>query len=43
MRQPIDMAALCGGEAFAAVLPETGLDGALQMAENIRKFRLTLD
>ncbi|WP_320044694.1 diguanylate cyclase domain-containing protein [uncultured Desulfobacter sp.] len=42
MRRPRDMAARYGGEEFAAILPETGLYGALQMAENIRSQVETL-
>lgn len=32
-----DMPARFGGEEFVAILPETGIDGALTVAENIRR------
>lgn len=35
-RDGIDVAARVGGEEFAVLLPETGRDGALDMAERIR-------
>ena len=36
MRWPSDLAARYGGEEFCVVLPETGVDGALTVAERIR-------
>lgn len=36
MRRPADFAARWGGEEFSVLLPDTGLDGALEVAENIR-------
>ncbi len=35
MGRPMDMAARYGGEEFCCVLPETGLSGAVQVAERI--------
>ena len=35
--RPADVAARYGGEEFACILPETGLRGALQVAERIRQ------
>lgn len=37
MRVPIDLCARYGGEEFCVVLPETNLEGALLVAERIRK------
>lgn len=37
LRRPGDMAARYGGEEFAAVLPETGSEGAAVLAENLRR------
>lgn len=36
MRWPSDLAARYGGEEFCVILPETGADGALTVAERIR-------
>lgn len=36
LRRPADMVARYGGEEFAAVLPATGLDGAMRVAEAMR-------
>lgn len=36
MNRPGDLAARYGGEEFTCILPETDLDGALMVAENIR-------
>lgn len=36
LRRPADMVARYGGEEFAAVLPDTGADGAELVAENMR-------
>ena len=36
-RRPRDIAARYGGEEFAVLLPDTGADGALHIAESIRK------
>lgn len=35
--RPSDAAARYGGEEFAVILPETGVEGALHVAENIRR------
>jgi diguanylate cyclase (GGDEF)-like protein len=35
-RRPGDMAARLGGEEFGVLLPDTGLEGALEIAEDIR-------
>jgi diguanylate cyclase (GGDEF)-like protein len=36
-RRSVDLAARCGGEEFAMILPSTGPQGALQVAEAVRK------
>lgn len=36
LRQPIDLLGRIGGEEFAILLPETGLEGAKRVAERIR-------
>jgi len=36
LRRPADLAARYGGEEFVIILPETGLEGASAVAENIR-------
>lgn len=36
-RRPADMAARYGGEEFVVILPDTDLDGALQVAEELRQ------
>lgn len=36
IRRPADLAARYGGEEFAIILPNTGVSGALQVAETIR-------
>lgn len=36
LRQPIDLLGRIGGEEFAILLPETGLAGAIRVAERIR-------
>ena len=36
-RRPSDFVARYGGEEFIAVLPDTGLDGAKKVSENLRK------
>ncbi len=37
IRRPADLAARYGGEEFAVLLPETGLQGAVERAEHIRR------
>ncbi|MDR1903271.1 MAG: diguanylate cyclase [Treponema sp.] len=36
-KRPADFPALLGGEEFGVILPDTGLDPAIEIAENIRK------
>ena len=36
-RREVDLAARCGGEEFAIILPETGVEGALHFAECVRQ------
>ena len=36
IRQQVDWAGRYGGEEFLIVLPETGLDGAMVLAERVR-------
>ncbi|HTR05819.1 MAG TPA: diguanylate cyclase [Paraburkholderia sp.] len=43
IRQPVDTAARYGGEEFIVVLPDTRLDGACAIAENIRMAISELD
>ena len=42
LKRPSDVAARYGGEEFAAILPDTPADGAMQLAETIRKTALSL-
>ena len=45
MKRPADMAARYGGEEFALILPETSPEGAMGLAEKLRKsiFDLNLE
>ena len=42
LRRPSDLAARYGGEEFAAILPDTPEEGAMQLAEKLRKSILGL-
>jgi diguanylate cyclase (GGDEF)-like protein len=42
VRRPGDMAARYGGEEFAVLLPKTSADGAMRIAEKIRKSVLSM-
>ena len=42
LRRPSDVAARYGGEEFAAILPDTPEEGAMQLAEKLRKSILGL-
>ncbi len=42
LKRPSDMAARHGGEEFAAILPDTPQEGAMQLAETLRKSILGL-
>jgi diguanylate cyclase (GGDEF)-like protein len=37
LRRPADIVARYGGEEFAAILPDTGAEGAMQVAESMRQ------
>ena len=37
MKRPADMAARYGGEEFALILPETSSEGAVSLADKLRK------
>ena len=37
MKRPADLATRYGGEEFAIILPDTDADGALHVAERIRR------
>jgi diguanylate cyclase (GGDEF)-like protein len=38
MKRPADIAARYGGEEFALILPKTSSEGAVSLAERLRKF-----